>query len=153
METYRKVEGYCKRAPSYTRDLRNVKSYTLWWEGSPGTNFQGTPRDCCAVEMAYQCRVRLTEGADVILKNPNRLRWQAHREDLYVSCCTLVGIRKVSLALSPRPLWQSARVEEMGNSGLVGILRGKTIRYLSMSLTKICVTLSWAIHYPEVFIR
>lgn len=36
----------------------------------------------------------------------------------------------------------SARMEELGNSGLVGIPRGKNIQCLFMSLIRICVTLS-----------
>lgn len=55
--------------------------------------------------------------------------------------------------------WHQASVAVIpgGGAGEVRICwhskRKKNILYLSIALLKVCVTMSWAIHYPEVFIR
>ena len=54
--------------------------------------------------------------------------------------------------LSIRPLWSSASVKGLRDSGLVGIRGGKSL-YLSISFVNVCVTMSWATHCGEILVR
>lgn len=58
-------------------------------------------------------------------ESPEQASLTALRGDSRVSCLTVTALIMVSLALGTRPLWQSFQVEELGQSGLVGIPRGK----------------------------
>ena len=73
---------------------------------------------------------------------------------MYIGIPLEFGLGRTDLMgshLSTRPLWSSASVKGLEDSGLVGIPEGKSL-YLSISFINVCVTMSWATHCGEIFI-